>query len=139
METHEELLKRLAVGAIERLKQLPHPVVRVCGPLTTGGTTREENQHRLEQAEAILKEKGYTVFDYFKSNDDEAQIIKAGITDWDLVMETYHRPIFEANLLSAAFFLKDWEKSRGATWEHNFISAHTSADIKEFPEEWFGE
>lgn len=43
METKDKIdrLQALAEGAIERLRRLPQPVVRVSGPITSGGATAE--------------------------------------------------------------------------------------------------
>jgi hypothetical protein len=46
-EEKHQILKKLAGGAIERLGLLPQPVVRVSGPLTSGGFGYEENLRRF--------------------------------------------------------------------------------------------
>lgn len=128
-------LTHLAHKAIERLRQLPQPAVRVCGPFTSGGFGYDENLRRFKVAEKLLKEKGYTVFEYFGEKSDEVQIREAGIP-WELVMEHYHAPILKADLLQKAFFMPRWQESNGAKWEHEFLNNHTSAKIEELPEEW---
>lgn len=137
MQEAEEHMRQLAKRAIDRLRQLPQPIVRVCGPLTSGGKGYDENLRRFAEANKILTEKGYTVFDYF-DHDDEDQIKAAGLP-WEEVMEHYHRPILETGLISTAFFLPDWESSNGATWERRMIESMPNMEIREFPEEWFRE
>ncbi|MCA9358489.1 hypothetical protein KC902_04485 [Candidatus Kaiserbacteria bacterium] len=68
METKDKIdrLQALAEGAIERLRRLPQPVVRVSGPITSGGYGYEENVRRFVLAQQKLRELGYTVFDYFE-------------------------------------------------------------------------
>jgi hypothetical protein len=46
-EEKHKVLKSLADDAISRLVELPPPVVRVSGPLTSGGYGYEENQRAL--------------------------------------------------------------------------------------------
>ena len=129
------LLKKLARGAIDRLEGLPQPVVRVCGPLTSGGFGYDENLKRFTLAEEALRQRGYTVFDYFDSSDDEEQIKAAGI-DWEMVMQYYHEPILRADLLAGAFFMPKWEESNGSKWDHDFITKNTSATAEDIPETW---
>ena len=135
-ESGDALLRELARAAIERLQALPQPVVRICGPLTSGGQGYDENLRRFNEATRILKEQGYTVFDYF-DNDDEERIREAGLP-WEVVMEQYHRPILETGLIQTAFFLPDWQSSNGARWEYEMVSDLPAMEAKEFPEEWFG-
>jgi hypothetical protein len=129
-----ERLRELAQNAIVRLTALPQPVVRICGPLTSGGKGYDENFARFAAATRILTEKGYTVFDYFDHDDEE--VIKALNLPWPVVMEHYHRPILETGLITTAFFLPEWQSSHGATWEHEMAEA-LNLEIREFPEEWF--
>jgi len=113
-------------------------VVRVCGPLTSGGFGYEENKRIFLVAENALKQKGYTVFDYFDGNDDEGHIAAMGLP-WEEVMEHYHKPILESGLIETAFFLPHWRESNGAKWEHQFIEEIPNMKIRSFPEEWLKE
>lgn len=131
----EKKISELAGAAIERLKKRPRPVVRICGPLTSGGNSYEENLALFKNAEKILIEKGFTVFDYFTNNHDEEEIVELGL-DWKTVMELYHKPILAADILDTAFFLLDWQNSNGSRWEHDFITRCTKTKIREFPLDW---
>lgn len=91
-EEKHAVLRDLAGGAITRLKQLPPRVVRVSGPLTSGGFGYDENLRRFILAQEKLREAGYTVFDYFEGNHDERHIIPLQLP-WQEVMEHYHLPI----------------------------------------------
>lgn len=133
-EKHRKL-SEIAEIAIERLKRLPAPVVRVCGPLTSGGLGYDENLALFQKANEVLKEKGFTVFDYFEGHHDERQIIDLDLP-WEEVMEYYHKPILESNLIETAFFLPRWRESNGASWEHDFIKKHTKTKIRPLPESW---
>lgn len=136
--TEEEkciVLKKLASLAIDRLKELPQPVVRVSGPLTSGGYGYEENQRRFIVAQEKLREQGYTVFDYFEGNHDERHIIELSLP-WEKVMEYYHRPIMATKLIESVFMMPRWKESNGATWEHQFAE-ELGLNIKPIPDSWF--
>jgi hypothetical protein len=119
MET--KLLKELAVKAIEELKYMSQPVVRVCGPMTTGGRGYEENVRTFERAVAELRQSGYTVFDY-APYEPELLRIKASHS---AIMEDFHKPILQSGY-KTAFFLPGWNESKGATWEREYMQAYTN-------------
>ena len=135
MNEKQQTLSKLAGGAIERLKQLPQPVVRLSGPLTTSAYGYEDNLRRFLKGQDILREKGYTVFDYFEGHNDE-DVIKDLNLPWSEVMKYYHRPIMATGLIRGAFFLPRWERSNGATSEHEYAK-EIDLEIYDFPEEWF--
>lgn len=128
-------LETLATQALERLRALPQPVVRVCGPLTSGGYGYEENLRRFRIAEHKLKAEGNIVFDFFDGHDDEERIKEAGI-DWPTVMEYYHKPLLASGYIREAYFMPRWRESNGANWEYAYLSEHTDATIHELTEEW---
>lgn len=139
MTTEEkyEVLKTLAGAAIERLKELPQPVVRVCGPLTSKtspGFSYEQNLKRFLCAQAALQDKGLTIFDYFEGNHDESQIQPLGLP-WEEVMLYYHRPIMESGWLKVAYFMPYWQESSGARFEREECS-RLGITIEELPETW---
>ncbi|MBP9842900.1 MAG: DUF4406 domain-containing protein, partial [Candidatus Pacebacteria bacterium] len=117
-EKHQKLTD-LAQTAIERLRELPAPVVRVSGPLTSGGYGYDENHRRFIVAQEKLREQGFTVFDYFEGNHDERHIIELALP-WEEVMEYYHKPIMATGLITTVFMMPKWRESNGATWEHLF-------------------
>ena len=137
MTEAQKTLHELALKAVERLKELPQPVVRLSGPLTTSAYGYDDNLKRFLKGQEILREKGYTVFDYLEGHNDE-DVIKALNVPWDEVMEYYHRPIMESGYLTEAFFLPRWEFSNGAKWEHE-VAKENGMKIHEFPDEWFPE
>ncbi len=137
MTDKQKILYNLAQGAIERLKLLPQPVVRLSGPLTTSAYGYDDNLRRFLKGQEILRERGYTVFDYFEGHNDE-DVIKSLELPWAEVMEYYHRPIMATGLISGAFFLPLWEKSNGAKSEYDYAKEY-GLEIHDFLEEWFPE
>lgn len=130
-EKHQRLAD-LAAAAIIRLKELPQPVVRVSGPLTSGGHGFEENMRRFSHAQEKLKSEGYTVFDYVKDDTDIQKLDLA----WGYIIEEYHRPILSTELIKTVFFIPGWESSNGARLERLY-SEELGLTIKEIPEAWF--
>ncbi len=128
----QEILTALYEKTIGDLKLLPQPIARVCGPLTTGGFGYEKNAERLTRAEAVLIEKGYTVFRF---GDAEESIQGKGY-DHAAIMDIFHTPILKSGLIKEAFFLPKWQESKGAMIERELCQENGIA-IKEFPEEWF--
>jgi hypothetical protein len=115
---HQKLAE-LADKAIKVLKKLPQPVVRVSGPLTSGGLGYEKNLHRFILAQQLLQSEGYTVFDYYGDGYDERQILALELP-WEEVMEYYHKPIMATKLIGKVFMMPLWETSHGASWEHAY-------------------
>lgn len=130
-----KILKQLAQEDIDRLKSLPQPVIRVCGPWTTGGWGYEENLKQYRRAVKALEAKGYTVVDYFTSEET----IKTLGAPHQVVMDTYHKPILQSGYIKQAFFMPKWEESKGTTYERNFFKDNTNIKIEELPEEWIKE
>lgn len=128
----QENLSDLAKRTILELEKRPQPIVRVCGPLTTGGLGYEANGRRLEQAEDILETKGMTVFRF---GDSEKEIQGQNYSHAD-IMDYFHKPVLASGLITKAYFLSDWDKSKGATIERD-LALEYKIEIEEFPEEWF--
>jgi hypothetical protein len=110
-------------------------VVRVSGPLTSGGYGYDVNLKRFLVAQETLRAKGYAVFDYFEGNHDERQIVALELP-WEEVMEHYHRPIIASGLLGTVFMMPKWRESNGATWEHDFAK-ELGLKIRPIPDSWF--
>ncbi|MBX9765144.1 hypothetical protein K2X83_00710 [Patescibacteria group bacterium] len=106
-----EVFKGLVGEAIEEMKQLPPPLVRIAGPLRTGGDGYEINLQRLKTGEALLQSRGLTVFGY---SGKYAEAIKAA---YDLHFTHFHIPILKTGLISSIFFLPKWQESGGASYE----------------------
>lgn len=107
--------------ALEFLRELPKPIVQVCGPITTGGRgSIEENMKAFGDAIGYLSTQGKTVFDQRPFEIPMQRIKMQAEQDgypFDL-LEEFYLPIFESKLIDELFFLPDWESSTGAKWEH---------------------
>lgn len=132
---HRTLFSKLAIEAIADLKKLPQPVVRLSGPLTTGGFGYEENAKRFEQAEAVLKRRGLNVFSY-EPYEDRIYVAYDPSMHED-VMTLFHTPILETGLIKEVYFLPRWEESTGAAYEHE-LCTRLGITVTAFEESWLG-
>ena len=129
METpqrQEEILAALAENTIKHLGALPQPIVRVCGPLTTGGFGYNENALRLERAEEELAKQGATVFRF---GDAEKEIQGKGY-EHQAIMDHFHKPILASGLIATTYFLPRWEESKGAGIERE-LAQEFGIEIKD--------
>lgn len=133
---HRAVFSKLAERAIDDLRALPPPVVRLSGPLTTGGFGYEENMRWFEKAEEILRQKGYPVFSYAPYEKTIYEVYDPSMHG-DL-MECFHTPIMESELLSELFSLPGAEQSKGASIERA-LAEKVGMKVSEFPEAWFSE
>ncbi len=107
--------------ALQMLKDLPQPVVQLCGPLTTGGRgSFEANIEMFNEGIQFLAKQDKTIFDQ-RPFEIPMQKLKAVRKDsgyaYELLNEFY-LPIFESGYVKELYFLPGWENSVGACWEH---------------------
>jgi hypothetical protein len=109
----------LSLVALDILKDMPRPTVQVCGSLSSGGKSMEENMKIFQQAIEHLCW-NYYVFNQLPFETKMQRMIGNRIIKsypWDLMNEFY-LPIFKSGRIEILFFLRGWEKSTGANWEH---------------------
>lgn len=112
--------KDLSIVAFKVIKRMPPPVVQVCGPMTTGGKgTIEENFGVFRKSIRMLVERGENVFNQMLFQDS-IQRMKA--EDWykdgNQILDEFYLPIFESGFIKTLYFIKGWDQSFGASWEH---------------------
>lgn len=135
MTTDQQFLASLAAAEMDRLRQLPRTVIRVCGPLTADGPEGyERNARRLSDAEQVLERAGKAVWRF---GDAEQHIQGKGFAHED-VMKHFHEPVLASGLITGAYFLPRWEQSTGARVERALCEQH-AIPIYEFLESWFSE
>lgn len=132
---YEKTLSKLAKDAIRHLRRLRKPIVRVSGPIKTGGFGFNENLRRLIIAQQILRKRGFIVFDYFEDNDEDNVIRKLQLTGNE-VKEHYLQPILETGLITTIYMMPRWEESGCAKAEYDFFAVH-NLRIELIPESWF--
>ena len=131
-----ENFEQLVEVAYTILRRMPKPVVMVCGPMSTGGEgTLEKNMTKFAKAVAALEGSGLTVFNQIPFQDAMVKLC-ALVPEkeyCDDILERFYRKIFENGFIDSARFLSDWSSSRGASWEHELLSA-LGIEILDYPE-----
>jgi len=116
-------------------------LVIVCGSISTGGRSVEENLVVFEKSIAAMPHYGYLVFDqmpwekkieffhhlFYKTNDPN-------VYHWD-ILEVFYKPIFSSKKIKTAFFLPGWKRSTGASWEHEKCK-ELGIEIIYLPKKW---
>ena len=102
------------------LLRMPQPISMVCGPITSGGTgTKEGNIKVFKKTIKELSDKNINIFSQMPFEKPMWAIQK---TDYYRggyhILEAFYLPIFESGLVKKFFFIRGWESSMGAKWEH---------------------
>lgn len=129
-ENWENLEKVLSVGdlyiiAQDVISRMPKPFVQVCGPIATGGLgSIEANLNAFNETIKKLQNEGLSVFDQIpfegsmqklkKKITSKSEVVTAILTD-------FYYPIFESGLISAFYFMPNWQTSFGAKCEHEKV------------------
>jgi hypothetical protein len=103
------------------LSRTPHPIIQVCGPISTGGTgSIETNLKRFETAINALKARGLELFDQLPFEGPlQALTLRLEANKYPKrLLEEFYLPILESRLVDELYFLPDWQTSIGARWEH---------------------
>lgn len=110
-----ENFSSLAWVALDILKNMPQPVGQVCGRISSGNRTIEENMKIFQQAIERLCWENY-IFNQLPFETKMQKLIgsrqeKGHPHD---LLEEFYLPIFESGLIKKLFFLRGWESA----WEH---------------------
>ncbi|MBI5045850.1 MAG: DUF4406 domain-containing protein [Candidatus Niyogibacteria bacterium] len=114
----------LAEIALRIIHKVPYSLTQVCGSITTGGGTRAQNMRRFALAIDRLSKSGECMFSQMPFEKTMERLVLS----WNgkgycwPVLEEFYRPIFESQRIQRAYFLPRWEKSTGATWEHDILT-----------------
>ena len=111
----------MAQVAFRILQRIPGPIAQLCGPLTTGGRgSLEENLKMFDEGIQHLVAQGKNVFDQ-RPFEEPMQRLKIALPKGVYateILSDFYLPLFESGLIHELHFLKGWEGSRGARWEH---------------------
>lgn len=118
-KTFEDLLKI----AFRALRRMPQPIGMVSGPISeTGGLMSvEKNIDLFSRTIRQLVDKGLDIFDQMPFEEHMWRIMgnKRYYQGHDHLLRAFYKPIFESGLIAAVHFIKGWETSFGAKWEHD--------------------
>lgn len=116
-------------------------LVIVCGSISTGGKSVEENLSNFDKTIQSISDCGFQIFDqmpwekkigYFHEEFYETH--QRSEYYWDILL-VFYQPIFSSGKIKKAFFLPNWQSSTGATWEHEQCKKY-GIEIVYIPENW---
>lgn len=133
-------LLQIAMTVIGRMPEHV-PLCQVCGPISTGNRTIEENFFIFNKTIEVFFRHKFEVFNqmpfekrmgYLKQRWD-TENPKAGYCM--PILEEFYQPIFESGKIKKLPFIPGWESSFGATWEHQ-QAERLGIEIIHLPENW---
>ena len=120
--------------------------IQICGPISTGGLTVDENLFRLQKAIIYQRELGRIVFNQLPTESRLGILLKR----WEeqnfrqkneycfKLLEDFYGQIFKSGLLHRLCFLSNWRTSIGARWESEWGPKLGDLKIEEMPLGWEG-
>jgi hypothetical protein len=129
----------LTTVALRVLARMPQPVAMIHGPLTTGGTSLEENWIRIRTRIFSSREKDHAVFNQMPFLKVARRIARRKASPVQRVLsfflfwrkkkesaidrhefrEKFHLPIVRSGYIQEMYFMAGWEDSTGARWYHD--------------------
>lgn len=115
-----ESIRDLYVIADRIIDRMPKPIIQVCGPLSTGGKSIEENLHFFNESIKKLQSDNLCVFDQMPFEPLMHRMILQFSKDkyMEDILIDFYLPIFESKKIGKLCFLSGWQLSHGASWEH---------------------
>lgn len=104
------------------LSRMSGKMGQVCGPVTNGGFgSVEENLNHLSKQIEELQEKGLTVFDQIPFEETFHRVVRDETLNqkYQNILTDFYEPLFTLGRIDTLYFVKGWESSRGANWEHD--------------------
>ena len=115
-------LKDMRVIAKRILNRMPKPIVQVCGPIDGSGGlgSLEKNLEAFNMSIIELQKRGLNVFDQMPFEVPMQKLKKKVFNEVFVkdILDNFYIPIFESGIVSAFYFMPNWETSNGAKWEH---------------------
>ncbi len=120
LEKAETVKQMFSVG-FRVLNRMPQPVFQVCGPISTGGKGNLiENLIAFNETIILLQNENKNIFDQMPF-EEPMQRIKIAMPKGEyatVLLSDFYLPLFESGLVKKMYFMKDWQSSHGACWEH---------------------
>ncbi|MBP6883770.1 MAG: DUF4406 domain-containing protein [Candidatus Pacebacteria bacterium] len=113
--------KDLYIIAERVIARQPKPIIQVCGPIATGGLgTIEANLNAFNETIKKLQDQGFSIFDQMPYEEPMQTLKTLDPSDDHLerILTDFYWPIFNSGLVSAMYFMPNWQTSNGATKEH---------------------
>ena len=111
--------------AFRIIKRMPQPISMVCGPIATGGKGNiEKNLKVFRKTIQILVNNGENIFSQIPFEGAMQRIKQNPQYQGAMQLsEEFYLPIFKSGFIKKMNFIKGWEGSFGATWEHGLATA----------------
>lgn len=106
------------------IEHMPKGLIQVCGPISSGGVgSIEGNIARMDSVIKKLQGEGWNIFDQMYVEGAFQHIRyspeyehKDGHGD---ILNDFYLPLFKSRKIKGLYFMKDWQSSKGAQWEHD--------------------
>ena len=100
--------------------RMPGSIGQVCGPIATGGLgSVKANLEVFDATIRKLQGEGKIIFDQMPF-EWPMQDLKKKVTDGaNTILQDFYLPLFESGKIKTLYFIKGWETSYGANWEHD--------------------
>lgn len=116
-KTFEDLSKI----ALRIIKKMPRSVGIVSGPISNGGAgSVEKNLEIFKETIERLRRAGENVFDQMPFEEHMFRISqdKTYFKGEDQLLQKFYLPLFESGFIQTMYFIRGWQTSYGAKWEH---------------------
>ena len=123
--------------AFSVLDGMPSPVTEVCGPITTGGRTPEQNVVIFQKTITHLQGQGIAVFNQMILHDTMVRFCEElrAVGYPMAILDEFYLPLFESGKIHTLCFLPGWEASKGASWEYE-QARRLNIPITYLPDDW---
>ncbi len=113
-------LSELLAVAMAVIARMPAPVSLVSGPISTGGSgNRDQNIKIFSETIRSVKESGATVFNQIPFEQKFGELAAASdLPYFQPILEEFFMPFFQSGKIAEIIFMKNWQTSTGARWEH---------------------
>lgn len=114
-------LSEMSELALMVIDKIDGEIGMVTGPISTGGLgSREANIEHFRYTIQKLYDEGHVLFDQTVFDGKLGKFV-AHITDtYPMpILEDFYLPLFKSGKIKRFYFIKGWESSFGATWEHD--------------------
>jgi hypothetical protein len=106
--------------ALKVVQKMPQPLGMVSGPITTGGSSIDENVKVFAKIIGALAKEGKPVFNQLPFQNIMIRLWH----EWPEpgycmpILTDFYLPLFESGYIKKVYFIPGWEQSFGASWEH---------------------
>jgi hypothetical protein len=133
LDDPEEIMRDAFIVADRILKRSPQHLSIVCGPISGGKRTKEQNLQIFNRAifEVSQEENIFNQLPFEKLFQKVQTLLHTTHRHFlenesalDFIMETFYLKVFRSGKAWKAYFIEGWRHSQGACFEYNFFTDH---------------